>query len=145
MIPLQSVTSRNLCQPDCPSGAVLEAPAFVAGLDDVAVVSVETADGVEQQLSADLGEGQIAELIEDDEVETGEEVGEPPLAAGAPFGLEAVDQVNGVEEASARPGSDTAPRNGDRQMRFSGTGAADQHHVALLHDEVAAGEMIGVP
>ena len=120
MIPLQSVTSRNLCQPDCPSGAVLEAPAFVAGLDDVAVVSeaveqrsghfgivenarpfaeceicrddhrralVETADRVEQQLSADLGERQIAELIEDDEVETGEEVGEPPLAAGAPFGL----------------------------------------------------------
>ena len=79
------------------SGAVLEAPAVVAGLDDVAVVSetieqrsghfgiaedarpfaegeicrdddrrtlVEAADGVEQQLSAELGEGQI-KFVED--------------------------------------------------------------------------------
>ena len=75
-----------------------EAPAFVAGLDDVAMVRkaveergghlgvaedrrpfaegevrgdddrsalVETADEVEQQLSAGLGEGQIAEFVEE--------------------------------------------------------------------------------
>jgi hypothetical protein len=92
------------------SGAVFEAPAVVAGLNDVAVVSkaveqrcghfgiaedarpfaegeicrdddrrafVEAADSVEQQLPADLGEGQITELVKDDEVETGEEVGVP--------------------------------------------------------------------
>ena len=83
------------------SGAVLEAPALVAGLDDVAVMGeaveqrgghlgvaedarpfaegevggdddrgllVEPADQVEQQLAAGLGEGQIAEFVEDDEV-----------------------------------------------------------------------------
>ena len=85
-------------------GAALEAPAVVAGLDDVAVVGqsieqrgrhlgiaehtrpftegeiggdddgsalVEPADQVEQQLSAGLREGQIAEFIENDEVDAG--------------------------------------------------------------------------
>ena len=89
----------------CCSGASLEAPALVSGLDDVAVVReaveeggghlgiaedarpfaegevggddyrgalVEPADQVEQQLAARLGEGQVAELVEDDEVEAGE-------------------------------------------------------------------------
>ena len=91
------------------SGAVLEAPALVACLDDVAVVGetveqcgchlwitedtrpfaeckiggdnhggalVETADGVEQQLPAGLGEGQIAEFVEDDEVLAAKIVGQ---------------------------------------------------------------------
>ena len=81
--------------------AALEAPAVVAGLDDVAVmgetieqrgghlgvpehagpfaegqvcgdddrgVLVEPADEMEQELAAGLGEGQIAEFVEDDEV-----------------------------------------------------------------------------
>ena len=97
------------------SGAVFEPPAFVAGLDDLAMMSeaieqcrchlgvaedarpfaegeigrdddrgalVETADQVEQELSAGLRERQIAELIENDEVQAGEIVGEPSLAAG---------------------------------------------------------------
>ena len=92
--------------------AALEAPAVVAGLDDVAVVGqsieqrgghlgvaedarpfaegeirgdndrgalVEPADEVEQELTAGLGEGQIAELIEDDEVHAGQMIGEPAL------------------------------------------------------------------
>ena len=87
------------------SGAVLEPPAVVAGLDDVAVVGepveqrrghlgvaedagpfaegqvggddhrgalVELADQVEQQLAAGLGERQIAEFVEDDEVQARE-------------------------------------------------------------------------
>jgi hypothetical protein len=84
------------------SGAVFEAPAFVAGLDDVAVMReaveqgrghlgiaedagpfaegeiggdedrgalVEAADEMEEQLTAGLGEGEMAEFVEDDEVE----------------------------------------------------------------------------
>src|SRR5262249_61495394 len=82
------------------SGAVLEAPGVVAGLDDIAVVSeaveergghlgvaedagpfaerevggdddrgtlVELGDQVEQKLAAGLGEGQVCEIVEDDE------------------------------------------------------------------------------
>src|SRR5271155_2796899 len=94
------------------SGAVLEAPALVPGLDDVAVMGeaieerrghlgiaeharpfaegeiggdkdrgalVEPADEVEEKLAAGLGEGEIAEFVEDDEVEAGEIVGDAAL------------------------------------------------------------------
>jgi hypothetical protein len=60
---------------------------------------------VEQQLPAGLGEGQITELVKDDEVETGEEVSEPSLATSAPFSFETVDQVDGREEPPARSGT----------------------------------------
>ena len=137
------------------SGAVLEAPALVACLDDIAVVSeaveqrgghlwiaeqarplaegkiggddhrgafIKAADGVEQQLPAGLGERKIAELIEDDEVQAGEIIGEPSLAACPPFGLKAVDQINCVEESAARPCAYTASRDGNRQMRLASAG-----------------------
>ena len=108
------------------SGAVLEAPAVVAGLDDVAMVRqpveqgrghlriaehagpfaegeiggdddrralIEAADQVKQQLAARLREGQVAQLIENDEVQTGEIIGKASLAPGPCFGLEPVDQT----------------------------------------------------
>ena len=50
------------------------------GGDDHRGPLVEAADQMEQKLSASLGEWQIAELIEDDEVEAGEIIGEPSLA-----------------------------------------------------------------
>jgi hypothetical protein len=84
------------------------------GGDDDRGALVEAADGVEQQLPAGLGEGQIAEFIEDDEVQTGKIIGKPSLATSPPLGLKAVDQIDGVEEASARSGADTASRDGDR-------------------------------
>jgi hypothetical protein len=71
---------------------------------------------VEQQLSAGLREGQIAEFVKDDEVETGEEVSKPSLSSGAPFGLETVDQVDCREESPTRSGANAASCDGDRQM-----------------------------
>lgn len=56
---------------------------------------------MEEQLPAGLGEGKIAEFIEDDEVEPGQVIGNAALAAGAGFGLEPVDQVYDIEEAPA--------------------------------------------
>ena len=99
------------------SGACLEAPAFVAGLDDVAVMGepveergrhlgvaedrgpfaevevrrhddrgafVEAAYQVEQELAAGLGKGEIAEFIQDQEVEAAQQVGR----AASTIGLE---------------------------------------------------------
>jgi len=119
----------------CRSGAVFEAPAFVAGLDDVAMVSetieqrrrhlriaeharpfaesevggddnrcplVKTADQVEQQLPAGLGEGEITQFVEDDEVEAGEIIGKSSLATGAGLSLELVDEIDGNEVSPAR-------------------------------------------
>ena len=127
-------------------GSVLEAPAVVAGLDDVAVVGqpieqrgghlgvaehgwpftegevggdddrgalVEPADQVEQELTAGLSERQIAEFIEDDEVDAGQLIGEPALPAVAALGLEPVDQIDDVVVPAAGAGADAASGNGD--------------------------------
>src|ERR1019366_1156744 len=102
---------------------------------------VEAADHMEQKLPAGLREREIAELIEDDEVEAAEIIGEPPLPAGPSFGLEPVNQIDGVEEPAARSGADTSARDRHRQMRLARAGPANQNDVALLRDEAAAGEI----
>jgi len=81
---------------------------------------------MEQQLPAGLGEREIAEFVEDDEVEAGQVVGDASLAAGSTFGLELIDEIDGGEEAPARSGADAASRDGDGQMRLAGAGSADQ-------------------
>ena len=77
---------------------------------------------MEQQLSAGLGERQIAEFIENNEVEAGEIVGDAPLATGSAFGLELIDEIDCGEEAPTRSRSDAAARDGDGQMGLAGSG-----------------------
>ena len=69
-------------------------------------------------------------------------LGKAALPSIAGFGLEAVDEVDHVVEAATRTGSDAASGDGDRQMSFTGTCSANQHDVALLGDESAAGEIV---
>src|ERR1700704_5971995 len=97
---------------------------------------------MEQEWPAGLSERQIAKFVEDDEVHAGQVVGEPALAAGASFGLEPVDEIDHVVEPAAGTATDAASGNGDGQMGLAGTGPADQHGVALLGDEAAAGEVV---
>jgi hypothetical protein len=71
---------------------------------------------MEQQLPAGLGEGQIAQFIEDDEVEAGQIVSQPPLTAGAGFTLQPVDEIDdGVEPATETP-ADASAGDGDGKM-----------------------------
>ncbi len=81
---------------------------------------------MEEQLAAGLGEGQVAELVEDDEVEAGEVIGDAALAAGTCLGFELVDEVDDVEEATAGAAADAGARDGNRGMRLARAGAADQ-------------------
>lgn len=158
------------------SGAVLEAPALVAGLDDLAMVGepveqrrghlgvagehawpfpegevggdhdrgslVELADQVEQELAARLRERQVAELVEHHEVEPGEMVGDAALAAGTCLGFEPVDEVDDIVEPAPRPVSDAGSRDGDGEIGLAGSGPADEHDVALVSQELAAGERV---
>ncbi|GAV37023.1 hypothetical protein ROTAS13_04713 [Roseomonas sp. TAS13] len=96
---------------------------------------------MEQQLAAGLGEWQIAELVEDNEIQAAEMIGDAPLSSGPGLGLEAVHQVNHVVEPSARSIADAGPGNGDSQMGFARAGATDEHHVALLGQEPATREI----
>ena len=68
---------------------------------------------MEGELAAGLGEGQIGEFVEDDEVQAGELICEPALAAIAGLGLEAIDEIDDVVEPAAR----TARRSEDTQRR----------------------------
>ena len=58
---------------------------------------------MEQELAAGLGEGQIAEFVEDDEVHAGQMFGEPTLQAVASLGLEPVDEIHHVVEPATDP------------------------------------------
>src|SRR6516225_3746384 len=155
--------------------AAFEAPAVVAGLDDVAVMGqaveqrgrhfgiaeharpfpkrkiggdddggalVKPADEVEQKLTAGLCERQIAELVENDEVHAGQMFGEPALPAVAGLGLEAVDEIDDIVKSSPGAIADTASRDGDGKMGLASPGSPDQHDIALLGNEAAAGEII---
>ena len=73
---------------------------------------MEAADEVEQQLAAGLGEWEIAQFVEHDEVEPGEVVGDAALATGAGLGLELVDEVDDVEEAAAGAAADAGAGDG---------------------------------
>ena len=67
--------------------------------------------------------------------------GEPALASIAGLDLEPVDQIDDVVEPAAGAAADAASSNRDGQMGLAGTGSADQHGVALLGKEGAAGEI----
>ena len=69
------------------------------------------------------------------------EFGDPALPPGARLGLELVDEIDGGEEAAAPSGADAASRDCYDRVRLAGSGSADEHRVALLGDEAAAGEV----
>ena len=92
------------------------------GGDDNRGSFVEPADEMEEELAAGLGEGQIAEFIEDDEVHAGEVIGEPALPAVAGLGFEPIDEIDDIVEPTARAGANAASRNGDGEMGLAGSG-----------------------
>src|SRR5436853_7310379 len=97
---------------------------------------------MEQELPSGLSERQIAGFIEHDEVHAGQMIGEPSLTSIAGLGLEPVDEIDHVVEPAPGTAADAASRNGDGEMSLAGAGPADQHGVALLSDEAAAGEIV---
>src|SRR6516165_903189 len=111
------------------------------GGDDDGGALVKPTDEVEQKLAAGLCERQVAQLVENDEVHAGQMFGEPALSAVAGLGLETIDEVDDIVEASSGAIADTASRDGDGQMGLAGARSADEHDVALLGDEAAAGEI----
>ena len=86
---------------------------------------------MEQQLAAGLREGEIAELVEDQEVEAAQEIRSAPLAISASFGVEFVHEVDAVEEAAALAMADAGPGDAYCKMGFAGPGAAPFRDIAL--------------
>jgi hypothetical protein len=82
-----------------------------------------------------LGERQIAEFVENDEVHSRELIGDPTLPSVTGLDLEPVDEIDHVVEPATGAGADAASGVGNGQMGLAGAGPADQHGVALLSDE----------
>jgi len=57
------------------------------------------------------------------------------------FRVKLVDQIDDVEEPSPSAVPDAGARDADGEMGLSGSGAADQHEVALMIEEVADGQI----
>ncbi len=93
---------------------------------------------MKEQLPAGLGEWQIAAFVEHDEVEPGQVIGEPSLPAGTGLAFQPVHEIDHGVKASSRATADAGPCEGYGEMAFARAGAADQHGVALLGDELAA-------
>src|SRR5690606_10270944 len=102
---------------------------------------VELADQVEQELAAGLGEREIAELVQDQEVEAGDQVCGAALPFSPGFCVQFVDQVDDVEEPATAAVADAGARDADREMGLSGSGAADQHEVALMIQKLSSREV----
>ena len=96
---------------------------------------------MEEELAARLREGQIAELVEDDEVKPREVVGEAALAAGPGLALEPVHEVDDVVEPGPGAAADAAPGDGDGEMRLAGSRAADEDGIALIGQEGAGRQL----
>ena len=96
---------------------------------------------MEEELAVGLGEGQIAELVENREVHAGEVIGEPALPAAADLALQPIDEIGDIVEPAAGAGTNAASRDGDGEMRLAGAGSADQYGILQLGDE-AAGEVV---
>src|SRR5438309_10775380 len=93
---------------------------------------------MKEQLAASLSEGQVAELVENDEVHAREIFGEPPLPAGAGFALQPIDEIDDGIEAAPGAAADAGSRNSYGQMRLAGASSADQHGIALFSQKDAA-------
>ncbi len=105
-------------------------PEGEVGGDDERDALVELADQVEEQRPAVLGEGKIAELIEDDEVLVEESCSEAAGFAFAFFGIELVDEIDDAEEAHPLALGDRVATEGGGEVRLPGAGAADEDDVA---------------
>src|SRR4029079_14589677 len=97
----------------------------------------EPTDQMKEELAAGLGERQIAELVEHDEVHAGEVIGQPPLSAGAGLTLQPVHQVEDDVEAASSTATDAGSCDRHGEMRFAAAGSTDQDGVALLGKEGA--------
>jgi hypothetical protein len=81
------------------------------------IEQAEPADEVEEKLAIGLGEGQISEFVQEDEVHPGQMLGKAALTSIASLGLGAIDEIDDVVEAAAGTGSDAASGDGNGQTR----------------------------
>ncbi len=112
------------------------------GRDQHAGVLVELGQQMEQQSPARLTEGQIPQLIENDQVHTQEACRNPPGFALRLLLLQRVDQIDGgVKPHPLAVLRDARHADGRAQMALSRAGPAHQHDVVRGFGKGHAGEL----
>ena len=81
-------------------------------------VFIELADQMEQQLSAGLAEGQIAEFVDDDEIMAQQSLDDPTAPSGGLFLFELIDEIDEIEESPSRAGANDRGGDGDARWVF---------------------------
>src|ERR1700710_1291531 len=89
------------------------------------------------ELTSCLSEGQIAEFIKNDEVEAIEIIRRSFLLSAACFRIQAVDQIDNIEEAAACSVANERTGNRNGQVALSCPCAADENDVTFVGDEGA--------
>jgi hypothetical protein len=95
------------------------------GGDDQRGLFVEFADQMEEQGAAGLREGQVAQLIKDDEVHVQQDFYHATTVAMDLFLFQLVDEIDNIEPAHPSALIDGGMAESQRQMGFTGPRAAD--------------------
>jgi hypothetical protein len=90
------------------------------GRDDDRGAFVQATDQVEQQLAAGLGERQIAEFVEHQQVDAHQAVGDAAASALLGLGFEFVDEIDDVEEPGFPARPDDAADDADGDVALAG-------------------------
>src|SRR6516165_6493958 len=93
---------------------------------------------MKEQLTAGLGERQVAELVEHQEVEAGQIISQTALATTAGLALQSVDKIDNGVKATPCTAADAGSRDGYDKMALASAGATDQYSVALLGKKATA-------
>ena len=106
---------------------------FVA--EDDAATFVAAGDDLVEETGPVEAHGRVAELVEDDQVGTGE-VFEQVVEGAVAFGLAQLeDELGGLMEPHAQPHVDRLHAQPDREMCLSAPGLAVEHQVLRARDE----------
>jgi hypothetical protein len=94
-----------------------------------AMMLIGPADDLEEQFGSGLGEGNISEFIDDQEMESLELFMQSLQSFFLPALYELRDQVRGCVEVNVSALGTSGKRQGTDQMRFTGSGVSDDQHV----------------
>src|SRR5215472_17558033 len=100
---------------------------------------------MKQHLPAANRERQVAQLVENDEIDADELVGEFSGLASAGFGLELVDQIDGGKETHAGTVAHAIGANRYSEVTLAAAGPADQYGVALGSEKAAVVQLAHQP
>lgn len=83
----------------------------------------------------------LAELVKNDEVHADQVVRHAALFAAPDLGFQLVHEVDDVEDATGGVVADERAGVGDAEVGLAGSGASDQHDLALVGHEAVGGEI----